>query len=79
MNVELRRFDDHVGKLADRFHQRAFVRQTFAHGKILSQGMRAPRLTVAPQKGVLVRFDEDKRDGMFFLKMLQEWREFFEL
>src|SRR5260370_4876108 len=59
MHVELRGFNDHIRKLADGLHQRAFVRQTFPYGKILSQRMRSPGFAVSPQEGVLVRFDEN--------------------
>ena len=70
MHVELRRFNDHVRKLADRLHQCALMRQTFPDGKILSQRMGAPGLAIPPQQGILVRFDENKRDGMVFFQVL---------
>ena len=70
MHVELRGFDDHIRQLANRLHQRALVCQTFPDRKILSQGMRAPGLAVSPQEGVLIRFDENKRDGMIFFQVL---------
>ncbi len=79
VHVELRGFNHHIREFADRVHQRAFMRQTFPHGKILSQRMRAPRLAVPPQEGILVRFDENQRDGMISFQVFQEWRQFSEL
>jgi hypothetical protein len=32
VDVELGRIDHHIGKLADRLHERAFVAQTLANG-----------------------------------------------
>ena len=41
--------------------------------------MRPPRFTVAPQQRVFVRLDEDQRNRMIFLEMLQQLRQLFEL
>src|SRR5260370_13338412 len=59
LHCTLRVFNDHIRKLADGLHQRAFVRQPFPYGKILSHRMRSPGFDVSPQEGVLVRFDEN--------------------
>ena len=79
MHVELRRFNDHVRELADWRHQRMFLRQAFPYGKILPQRMRAAGLAVSPQEGILVGFDENKRDGMIFFQVFQKGRQFFQL
>src|SRR5437588_12845364 len=41
--------------------------------------MRTARFAVAPQESILVRFDENKRDGMIFLQVFQKRRQFLKL
>lgn len=43
MNVELGGVDDHVGKLANRLHNAAFVAKTFPNGERLAKRMRPAR------------------------------------
>ena len=70
VNVELRGVDDHIRKLADGLHKRAFVAQAFANGQRFTQRMWATRLAIAAEERVISCIDEYQGDGMILAKML---------
>src|ERR1700736_1683983 len=79
VHVELRSVDDHVRKFVNVLHHRTFLAQALAHGDVLAERVRAPRLAVAAQKRVFAGIDEHQSDGMILAQVLEKWRQFFEL